>query len=186
MNHKLKVMVQIIYNFLLLNLAKIHCGTLVVKLKASLNIALVISPIAFITEKITDWYLTNQAYILWVCVAILIDWAFGLIKHLFFTKDFDFKAMGIGLLLKLGLAVFAGILFEGLHYFLKEENIVSNSLLIITRLSVFMYPAGSAFMNMAVVSKGVFPPVGWIKKLQAFNENLDLTQFKNGNTSQTN
>lgn len=179
-------MVQIIYNFLLLNLAKIHCGSLVVKLKASFNIALAISPIAFITEKMTDWYLTNQAYIYWVCFAILVDWFFGVIKHLFHNKDFNFKLMGVGILRKLTMAILAGALFEALPYFLKENNFVSDGLLIITRLSVFIYPAGSAFMNMSIITNGAFPPIGWIKKIKAFNENLDLTQFKNGNTSQAN
>jgi hypothetical protein len=39
---------------------------------------------------------------------------------------------------------------------------------------------------MSIITNGAFPPIGWIKKIQAFNENLDLTQFKNGNTSQAN
>lgn len=179
-------MFQSVSNFFLLNLAKIHYGTLAVKLKASFYIALVVSPIAYIAEKITNWYLLNQTYIYWVCVAILIDWALGTAKHLWFTKDFSFRAMGIGILLKLTMAVFAGALFEALPCFFKENNMVSDSLLIITRLSVFMYPAGSAFMNMSVVTNGVFPPVGWMKKMHAFNQTLDLNQLKNGNTSETN
>jgi hypothetical protein len=43
---------------------------------------------------------------------------------------------------------------------------------------VFLYPAGSAFMNSAVLTNGKFPPMGWISILNNFNKNLDLNTFK--------
>ena len=80
----------------------------------------------------------------------------------------------------------AGILFEALPFFLREDNIVSDGLLVVTRLSVFMYPAGSAWMNMAAITSGRFPPIGWIKWMKYFSENLELKHLNNGKSSEEN
>ncbi len=72
------------------------------------------------------------------------------------------------------MCLFAGSLFEALPYFLKEDNFVSQGLLLVTRLSVFMYPAASAWMNISAITDGKFPPIAWTKKLKAFNENMDI------------
>ena len=82
------------------------------------------------------------------------------------------------------MAVGAGTLYEALPYFLGEKNIVSDSLLIVMRLSVFMYPAGSCWMNMYVVTNETFPPIGWIDRIKNFNKNLNLNELKNGKQSE--
>jgi hypothetical protein len=43
---------------------------------------------------------------------------------------------------------------------------------------VFLYPAGSAFVNASILTNGKFPPLGWIQKVEKFNSNLDINQFK--------
>jgi hypothetical protein len=180
---KLIEMLKLTALFLLRHLLIIHTGVWYAKIKSSFTLGVTLSPIAFIIEKATHWYLDNQTYIYWVCLAIVIDWAVGVIKHLM-LKTFSWKRMGNGILLKVGMALMAGLLFEALPYFLKEDNLVSDSLIIVTRLSVFMYPAGSAFMNMTVVTKGEFPPIGWIKWLKSFNENLTIPKRKSDDTDE--
>lgn len=175
-------MLKSIALFLLRHLMVIHAGVWYAKIKSSFIIGITLSPIAFIIEKATHWYLDNQAYIYWVCLAIVIDWSVGMIKHLM-LRTFCWKMMSLGILLKVGMALMAGLLFEGLPYFLKEGNLVSDSLITVTRLSVFMYPAGSAFMNMAVVTGGKFPPLGWIKWIQSFNKNLSIPKRDQDETS---
>lgn len=176
-------MLQLIFNFFGTQLAILHAGDYFPKFKASFYLGAALSPIALIIEKSTSWYIDNQTYIHWVCVAILIDLFTGVFKHI---RNFSWGSLGKGLLIKVGMAVMAGILFEALPFFLQEGNVVSDSLLVVTRLSVFMYPAGSAWMNMATITGGKFPPIGWINKLKYFNENLDLNHFKNGKSSETN
>ena len=159
--------------FLLQQLFLIHSGSIAIKIKASFFLGLSLSPVAFLIENINNWYVTNYSYILWVSGAILVDWAIGTIKHLI-KKTFDIKMNATGIILKTAMAFFAGILFEGLTYFTKDGNLVTASLMTITRLSIFIYPAGSALMNMSVITNGVFPPIGWINKIKYFNENLKL------------
>ena len=164
--------------FFLKNIIIIHKGVLLAKIKASFTISLALSPLAFLVEKITSWYISNYEYILWVLWAIFADWLLGQIYHIFFKKDFSWKQMGKGLIVKVGMAVLAGSLFEALPYFLKGQELVADGLLIITRLSVFMYPAASAWANCSEITGGKFPPIGWTKRIKSFNENLDINNLK--------
>lgn len=173
------------YKFLSTQILIIHKGVLTAKIKASFTVGLSLSPFAILLEKFTHWYIENQTYIYWVCIAIAFDWLFGVWKHLK-LKTFSWKLNGIGLLVKVSMAVGAGTLYEALPYFLGEKNIVSDSLLIVMRLSVFMYPAGSCWMNMYVVTNETFPPIGWIDKIKSFNKNLNISEFKNGKQSEEN
>jgi hypothetical protein len=43
---------------------------------------------------------------------------------------------------------------------------------------VFIWPAGSAMGNMSILTGGKFPPIGWMKKLERFQENIDINEFK--------
>jgi hypothetical protein len=163
----------------------IHKGIVSQKILASFTLSVAFSPFVYIYEKTTHWYIENQTYIYWVCVAIFFDYLFGVVKHLK-LKTFSWKQNGLGLLIKVGMAVGAGILYEAIPYFLGEKNIVSDSLLIVMRLSVFMYPAGSCWMNMYVVTNETFPPIGWIDRIKNFNKNLNINELKNGKPSEEN
>lgn len=160
--------------FLLKNILIIHKGALLAKIKASFVLSFIISPVALLVEKLTNWYVSNNDYIHWVLWAIFVDWFIGQILHVFYKKDFSWGKMGKGLIVKVAMAVLAGSLFEALPYFLNGQQLVADSLLIVTRLSVFMYPAASAWANCSEITGGKFPPIGWTKKLKAFNENLDF------------
>lgn len=168
---------KLILGFIVKNLILLHKGTLFVKLNASVKLGIGVAPVAFIVEKLTDWTVENAVYIGWVLWAIFVDWVVGVWYHIK-KKDFDWGKNALGLTLKIGMALFAGSLFEALPYFLKHDNIIAQLLLVVTRLAVFLYPAGSAFMNMAEITDGKFPPTGWIKKIKYFNENLNLKPFK--------
>jgi len=173
------------FNFIVKQFIIIHKGIVSQKIIASFTLGASLSPFAILLERITHWYVENQTYIYWVCVAIIFDYIFGVWKHLK-KKTFSWKQNGIGLLVKVGMAVGAGTLYEALPYFLGEKNIVSDSLLTIMRLSVFMYPAGSCWMNMYVVTNETFPPIGWIDRIKNFNKNLNINELKNGKPSEEN
>jgi len=174
-------MLQTFLSFLAKQLSIIHTGVWYAKIKASFLVGTTLSPFAIIIQKLTDWYITNQVTIFFFCGAIIFDWLSGVAKHIK-LKTFSWKLNGIGLLVKIGMVVAGSFLAEALPHFLGNDNLVSNSLLTILRLSIFMYPAGSCWMNMAIITNGAFPPTGWINRIKSFNENLtvkDLTDGKN-------
>lgn len=160
----------------------IHVGKLYIKFKASAKLSVLLSPIpaAFIiiwdklSIGIINWFDLNLFYILLVLGAVAVDHAFGSYKHAFIDKDFNFKQNVIGLLIKLTVVVCGGFLFEGLNEIIQHDTIVKTYLLIVCRLMVFLYPGGSAFGNMSVVTGGKFPPKAWLDRLSKFNENLDV------------
>jgi len=168
------------------NLILIHEGsTFVAKAKASLMLGVSVSPIAYFIEKVTHWTLINETYVVYVFGAIMVDHIIGSILHII-KKDFCLKKNIFGFLIKVGLVIAVGFLFEGINEIVKEESFVKNYMVIVLRLSVFLFPAGSAFMNSSDITKGVFPPIGWITKIKSFQKNLDINQFKDVNNASNN
>lgn len=167
-----------ILTFLSKHLLIIHTGTLLAKAKSAFFLGVSVSPIAYVIEQITNWSLLNQDYIMFVLGAIAVDHIIGMIMHAFYKRDFSWRKNLEGLIIKISLAVAMGFLFEGVNHLIKEDSFVKNYLVMVLRLSVFLYPASSAFMNSSVITKGKFPPIGWINKIKAFNTNLELKELK--------
>lgn len=163
--------------FFLMQFMQVADGDLSAKFSGAFKISLAVSPLIFVWDKIVKWGIPNQDYILIVLMAILLDWFFGIIKHLQ-KRTFSFKKNAIGLILKITLTVGAGMLFEGMNSIVKDSaDIVVLSLTIVTRVIVFLYPAVSAWQNIYVVSGERFPPKAWMDRLNKFNENLDIKEF---------
>lgn len=173
-------MFQKIIAFFALHIFIIHKGVLSAKIKSSIILGVSASPIAIFLEKIIDWYMTNMLTIWLITGAVLADWLVGIIKHMI-CKTFSWKENGKGLLIKTSMIVFGGFLAESLPHFLGgTDNIFTSGLVMALRLSVFMYPAASCWANMAVVTKGKFPPVALMNRIKSFNENLNLKEFTDG------
>lgn len=171
-----------IFNYLinlLTSLKAIHDGEIPMQIKSAFKMGFLVSLPTFIIEKITNWSLENTDYIGFVLGAIAIDHFLGTIKHAFWSRDFCMKKNIIGISIKIGLVVLVGFLFEGLGIIFKHDTPIKDYLITVTRLMVFLYPAGSAFGNSSVISGGKFPPSGWIKKLKSFQANLNPNEFKN-------
>ena len=145
--------------------------------KAVLKLSLFGSPVAWIIEKINGWYFENYGYVLFVMVAIFFDHVLGTWVHGWIKRDFSFKKNVYGLFTKISLSVFVGIMIEGMTHIMGKENFITDYFSLVCRLMVFVYPAGSALWNCAIITKGVFPPVSFLKKVKGFNESLDLKQF---------
>lgn len=181
----MKILKSMILNYcicVLSSLKTIHASTnILVQLKASIVIGLMISPFAWLIEKLSVWSLINQDYIAIVLVAIAVDHILGTIKHLWFERDFSVKKNLLGLITKIGLVVACGILFEGLNVIIHKDSFIKEYLTILTRLIVFIYPASSAFASSSVISNGKFPPDAWMKKIARFKENLNTNEFKQKN-----
>ena len=168
--------------FFLLQFVNIADGDLPTKFSSALRLSLIASPFILIWYKIVKWGVSNQDYILIVLGAILLDWFFGIWKHLK-KRTFSFKQNAFGLIIKVALTTGAAFLFEGLNSIVKDSaDIIVVSLTAVTRVIVFLYPAVSAWQNIYIVSDERFPPKAWMDRINKFNENLnvkELTDEKN-------
>lgn len=169
----------LITDFVFKKLVLLHSGTILTKLKATLLLSIAASPFAALINTVIDWSENNSVYIQFVFGAIIIDHLLGSILHAFVKHDWDWKKQITGLLTKIGLVVAMGYLFEGVNYIVEEESFVKTYLSITLRLTVFLYPAGSAFINSAILTDGKFPPIGWMKRFKMFQENLKLSEIIN-------
>lgn len=164
--------------FISKHLLIIHTGTLKAKATSAFFLGVSVSPISWVVEQITNWSIANHEYILFVLGAIAIDHVLGSILHAFYKRDFTWKKNLQGLVVKISLAVAMGFLFEGVNHLIQEDSFIKNYLIIVLRLSLFLYPASSAFMNSSIITKGKFPPLGWINKVKQFNLDLELKHLK--------
>lgn len=145
-----------------------------VSLMYTTKLAFILTPIIWTIDSLTNWGNVNIDYISLVLGAILIDYVFGSIKHLFFTKTFSIKRNVLGMLTKLTMVAAGGFLFEGLSHLASDATILIVPLKIITRIIVFMYPALSAWENIYITSGERFPPKAWMERLKIWNKTLDI------------
>ena len=167
-----------ITSFLIKNLVFMHKGTITLKVKSTLVLAVASSPMALIIGSVAEWFQLNLAYMSFVFGAVIIDHVVGSYVHAFHKKDFTFKKNIQGFFMKTTLIVFVFFLGRGIVHILGEDNPVAFYFRMIMRLMVFIYPAGSALVNISIVTNGKFPPVGFMNKITRFNQNLDLKNFK--------
>lgn len=172
--------------FIAKNLLFLHEGLMITQVKAATKIALGLSIPAWALASLSEWTLSNRDFIAGVLMCIAIDHAIGSWYHAFKLRDFSFKKNACGLISKLSLCAAAAVLFEIIHHTVRDVNIIYDYLKNTTRLVIILYPAGSAFLNMSALTNGAFPPLGWIKKVTAYNNTLDLNRiYRNGPTDTT-
>lgn len=177
------IMTRLSYQFAK-NLLLLHEGlSIITQVKAAVKIALGLSIPAWALASLSEWTITNRDFIGCVLLCIAIDHLIGSWYHAFKKQDFSFKKNATGLLSKIGLCAAAAVLFEIIHYTVRDVSVVYDYLKYTTRLIILLYPAGSAFLNMSALTNGAFPPIGWIKRITAYNNSLDLNKiYRNGST----
>lgn len=168
-----------ILRFVLNNLNTIHSGIGFEKVFAAAKIAAIPALFVSIIEGLSKWYIVNQWFMIFVFYAIIIDHILGTIVHAFVNRDFTLKENGIGLLKKISFCILGYSLFVMIPEILKGVPFLPEYLTMLIQFIVFIWPAGSAMGNMSILTGGKFPPIGWMKKLERFQENVDLTEFKN-------
>ena len=159
---------------LLTILTMINKGSILFQIKAVFMCSIVLSPLTWLITKLTDWQLANSSYVSFVLGAIAIDHLLGTVYHAFYLRDFSMKKNVSGLLVKLMLVVCMGYLFEGLDSLMIEESILKDYTVMVLRLMVFLYPAGSAFANSYEMTGRKFPPVGFMEKLKQFSKSATI------------
>jgi hypothetical protein len=168
---------HLITTFLVKHFWLVHTGINIDKVKSSFVLSSILTPAVYLSDFILDWRTENKAFLIFVLGAIAIDHIIGTIIHAFYLRDFSLIKNIKGLLTKIFLVMAIGFLFEGMSYILKEESFIATYLGMLLNLTVFLYPAGSAFLNAAIMTNGVFPPVGLINKIRKFGENANLKEI---------
>src|SRR5690606_25349140 len=106
------------------------------------KLALASSPFAYLIGFVTDWFSLNSGYVIFVFIAIIIDHIIGTWLHAFVKRDFSMKKNITGFFTKTFLAIAVGILAEGVTYILGSGMFVGDYFNTLSRLMVFIYPAG--------------------------------------------
>lgn len=155
-----------------------HKGTVTLKIQSTFLLSLFSFPFALIYEGFSNWLNLNIEFISFLFVAVIIDHLIGSYVHAYIKKDFTLKQNLKGLLMKTSLIIMVFIIGHGMVNILGKEDIITNYFNTIMRLMVFLYPAGSALVNCSIITKGKFPPLGFMKKVAKFNNTFDLSSFK--------
>ena len=158
-------------------------GTFALKLKGTFALSLAASPIALLINHLSEWYSDNYIYVAFILIAIFLDHFFGSWVHLIIRRDFTIKKNVQGFVIKALLVLAVAVLLEGISHILGKNNFITQYFKIISQLMVFIYPAGSALVNCSIITNGAFPPIGFLKKIKRFNEEMDIEQFKKKNST---
>lgn len=167
-------------NFILYLMTKtlvFYSGTAIDKIWLTFELSMVLGVFASLLKFVQNFIVDEAEFMALVGIAIIIDHVIGSFMWLM-LKKWSTKKNIIGLFIKVGLCVCAFLLFEGLNHILGEENFLATYFKVVTNLTLFLYPAGSALINMSVITNGTFPPIGWIQKIKSFNEELNIDKFK--------
>lgn len=136
---------------------------------------LVIGPVSYFFEILTDWYLTNEAFVHGNIFLIGINSVLGGIFH-FRKGDFSWeelliKTVKISALSLVVYAVLEIVISRGGDYGLVTAF---RSAL---QVGTLLYPGTKILKNVYILSKGEYPPAWIMRKVYNFQENGDLKDF---------
>lgn len=181
-----------LWSFIAFNLVVLSEGSFFLKLKSLFILSVVSMPFVVLADGILDldiidfWFRQNMEYIMFVFVAVILDHMIGSYVHLFVKRDFSFEKNLKGLAAKIFLTITVAILVRGMVFILGTGNIITEYFTAVMRLMVFLYPAGSALVNISLITGGKFPPLGFMKKIQKFNSDVNMNAFKDEENSNEN
>jgi phage-related holin len=172
----MKFLFKSFWYFIIQLLAYIESGTRVQKIEASIFLAVLSSPLAYLITLFNKYVLTDKGFAEILFIFILGDLVTGGAKHLK-LRNFSFKLMFTGLLEKIFVSIVGLVLFNALSLIegLQQHETILDYFKVTGKLINAFYVGGSAFNNLYVLSGGKFPPLGWMKRMKSFNitGNLD-------------
>lgn len=171
-------------DFLFTNLINLHSGSVGTKLLSSFKLTIVPAVGISLTERLMGWYLDSQLFILLLMLSLFADLILGIWKHLKLSS-FSFKKMLLGFIQKLGVVILGYFLTEAFIQILADADLDSVYFKVATKLMLFVYPTGNAFVNMGIITNGKFPPLGLLKRFEKFNKTLDINTFTKNKIDET-
>ena len=135
-------------------------------------------PLIFV-DKANAWIIANQDYITIVTGTIIISHIFGTYVHILIKKDFSIGKNLAGLCLKITVVTGVVLLFEGFSHVTIYNEFFYKYIQMTLRLLTLIYPLRSALLNCYLMTGGTFPPSSVIKRIDKFQQTLDIETFKN-------
>jgi hypothetical protein len=136
---------------------------------------LVIGPIAYIIEKLTDWYITNEAFTHGNMVLIGLCALLGGIMHKrkgdFEWEKLLFKTIKMTILSLVVYTVIEIVISQAGDYGLVTAFRAA------LQVGTLLYPGTKILKNVYILSKGEYPPTWIMMKVYNFQESGDLKEF---------
>ena len=150
--------------------AYLEYGSLIQRVKGSVILSVLFSPIAYILRLLDFYVLTDKSFVEILFVFLLIDMTTGVWKHLK-LKDFSPKSLFMGMLEKVFISMIAMVLFNAMGHIQGLENNPQalDYFKLTGKLINASYIFGSALTSCYVITGGKFPPLGFMKRVKNFN-----------------
>lgn len=166
-----------VQNFILKNLDLLYHGNALDKLLAVGKLAVIPAVGTSIVEYLTAWYIDNGIFMGFILYTVVASAVLGGIVHVK-KKDFSFKLLFWGFIIKLLAVIIGYVSFEMLHQIIKDLDIGGLYLKAVIQIMTLLYPMGSVAKSLYFITGGKFPPFGFMNKLKDFNKDLDINHFK--------
>lgn len=140
------------------------------KLSQSFEGASILATISLFIKPLKDMVYNELSFFSVLTLAIIIDLLVGSMKY-WKLNQFSFRKLLTGLLIKV-IVAYGGILLF-LTFATLDPGIAAQWFALVAKFTVLLYPSGSAFVNMYILTDGKFPPIGFMKKLDTFEEMMD-------------
>lgn len=172
-----------ITQFIIKNILTIHDGNAVQKAAALFKLASVPAVGFSLSERFAGWYFDNQVFMSLVLLTIIIDMILGAWVHWGIKHDFSFRKLFWGFAGKTLVLILGYVLFEMIHQIVEDVEIIATYFKVTLKLVVILYPAGSAMVNMSLITNGRFPPIGWMHRLERFSKDGKIEVLKHEEVS---
>lgn len=146
--------------------------TTILKLYHSLLISPVFATASLFIQPLEKISKDHANFFSVLTMAILIDLIIGALKYLK-LHSFSFRNMLLGLIVKIAVGFGGMLLF--VSFSTLEDGNVSDWFLTVAKFTILLYPAGSAFSNMFILTNGKFPPIGFMRRLESFDKIMTPT-----------
>ena len=153
--------------------------TMLLKIKILLAAGAIGAFIGKLIQPIADFLFMETGFFGLLTIVIVVNMAVGVVKH-WKQNELDFREFALGTI----EVVF--ICGAGFSLFLAIGNIeglkgteIGQWFLLLGRITVILYPAGTAFKNMHYITNGRFPSHGFMKRLKRFETTGNIKSLKN-------
>lgn len=135
------------------------------------------SPFAYLLFFANMWFVDNQQFSMFVCVAILANMIVGVITHLA-KNTFNWIEFFKGNIIMVFAISMTYVMLEMLRY-TAGHNIAGELFKITIQVTTLLYPVSKVLKNIFILTDGKYPPEFVMNKLYNFEKNGDLKQFFN-------
>lgn len=170
--------------YFLMPLALLNTDSFVIKIGASLAMSISLSPIILFFLETFQLAFSSKLFLQILSICLIADLTTGIAKH-FINKTIDLFKMLFGFIKKIGVSLTGMALFNALSA-IEAGDTYTEWVKVVGMVLVYVYVGGSASTNLYVITGGKFPPLSFMKRLDRFNQNLDVKELISTKTSDIN